>query len=201
MKSIISENWNKFLLKEAMRTPNELPDDVYILIDDIADGDNVSFIYVDNDGNQLREGDDVYGILEITKDFVGGCHGAWSIFFAKSAQGWGPLLYDVAMEWTTMRRSGLMADRTGVSDKAYEVWAHYMNNRSDVEKIQLDNLNNDLTPEERDNCVQKSSESHGNRLDIEWHKTPTSKVYKKNDPTMIRTLQSMDKLIFGDDGY
>jgi hypothetical protein len=52
-------------------------------------------------------------------------------------KGWGPLLYDVAIDYASLQGSGLMSDRTSVSDSARGVWEKY-SKRSDVEKYQTD---------------------------------------------------------------
>jgi hypothetical protein len=49
-----------------------------------------------------------------------------------ATQGWGPLLYDVAMELATLHGDGVVSDRTGVSDRAQGVWRHYDESRQDV---------------------------------------------------------------------
>ena len=56
-------------------------------------------------------------------------------------KGYGPLLYDVAMELVGpgdyMGDNGIMCDRTSVSAAARNVWKHYFENRTDVEKEKL----------------------------------------------------------------
>jgi hypothetical protein len=197
MKKIF-ENWNKYVLNEAMKGPEDLPDDVYVLINTEEFPDMVVFSYVNRAGNQIKAGDGpVSGFVAIAKnDEFGGCLGAWVIDFTTAEKGWGPLLYDVAIEWATMRGKGLMPDRVGVSDKAYAVWDFYLKNRSDVEKTQLDSMNNDLTPDEKDNCMQTSSNVHSKNKNIPWHDAATSKVYSKKSPEMIKKLDSLNKLVF-----
>jgi len=196
MMKVISERWKYFMLNEGMRHPEQLPDDVFvgIFVDD--SGEYVKFQYVDEDGQPVQAEEKVFGTLEITKEYTGQCLNAWMIEWSSAAEGWGPLLYDIAMEWTTMRRSGLMSDRNAVSDKAYKVWSHYLSSRSDIVSKQLDNLANDLTPQEIDNCAQVASEKYSAKSGTEWHKAATSKIYMKKDAKVIRKLQSLGKLFF-----
>jgi hypothetical protein len=192
------ESWRKFEIKEGMRTPDQLPDDVYVLIN-TEEEDDVVFSYVNRAGNMIKDGEGpVHGFVEVKReDGIGGCLGAWSVNFSNTSKGWGPLLYDVAIEWCTMRGNGLMPDRMGVSNKAYAVWEKYMQ-RSDVEKVQLDSLHNELTPEEFDNCMQSSSDMHAQDRNIHWKDTATAKVYRKKTPQMINKLDKLGKLVFKD---
>jgi hypothetical protein len=113
-------------------------------------------------------------------------------------KGWGPLLYDLAIEVASMEANGLTSDRSTVSDEAYKVWDNYFKNRPDVSKMQLDidkeqdylhKKVNQLTPEdETDDCSMESTfDYHG---DTTWTKSPLSKTYKKN-PQIINKLKSL----------
>ena len=105
----------------------------------------------------------------------------------------GPLLYDVAMEWATINGGGLMPDRDGMpTPEAQAVWKFYLYNRSDVTPIQLDDLQNTLTPQDdTDNCQQHDG-IRGSWYDLE--DSPLSKRYVK-EPTTIRALEEGDRLI------
>ena len=62
------------------------------------------------------------------------CGGAHIVRISGSKDfGMGPLAYDLAIEAS----GGLISDRGTVSDEAQNVWNYYMNNRSDVEAVQL----------------------------------------------------------------
>ena len=121
-------------------------------------------------------------------------------------KGWGPMLYDVAMEFATLNGGGLMSDRGGVSPSARKVWAYYMNNRSDVTAHQLDDMQNTLTPEEEDNCDQSVagyditgpddwySWDPASQVAVDWVKSPLSKRYTA-PPTMMDKLEAAGKLM------
>ena len=96
--------------------------------------------------------------------------------------GWGPILYDIAMEWATMNGNGLIADRNAVSGEAWEVWDYYLQNRKDVQAHQLDDLENTLTPEDPDNCDQEVAADPGDKWGLET--SPISKYYTKS-PVLI----------------
>ena len=108
---------------------------------------------------------------------------------AEAADGWGPMLYDVAIEYATLNGNGLIADRESVTDSAKAVWDYYMNSRSDVSGAQLDDPYNTLTDIESDNCDQEVAGE-------EWEESSLSKVWTK-DKAMIDTLQGSEKLLGG----
>jgi hypothetical protein len=128
-------------------------------------------------------------------------------------QGWGPLLYDVAIEISSKVASGLTPDRSTVSIFAYNVWNNYFKNRPDVSKIQLDidkeqyylkyfNVEKplkQLTPnDEKDDCGMESALTHIEKEDSnfkfdpsvreKWIQSPLSKVYFKNNFKIIPLL-------------
>jgi len=71
----------------------------------------------------------------------------------RQAPGFGPLLYDIAME--IAGEEGIMGDRMLVSDDAERVWRFYLNSRPDVKAIQLDrNYPEQFTDTEEDDCPQ-----------------------------------------------
>lgn len=63
----------------------------------------------------------------------------WEVEDAQAKRGWGPLLYDLAMEYVCSRLGdlGITADSSMVSGEAQNVWRFYFENRSDVEKYPL----------------------------------------------------------------
>ena len=116
------------------------------------------------------------------------------VSMASASNGWGPLLYDTAIELATLNGSGLIADRESVSNDAEWVWRHYMEQRGgEVEAIQLDNLDNYFTSQEEDNCNQDVP------MDYEgpngWQDSPLSKMYKKSPASTIEKLRSLGKLV------
>ena len=137
---------------------------------------------------------------------LGSCGGAWMVGSSEAKSGWGPLIYDVAMEYATIHGGGLMSDRGSVSDDARGVWNYYMANRGDVTGIQMDDSKNTLTPEEEDNCDQEVAGglvarylSHNETRAEEpenpdWMKSSLSKRWTK-PPTQIEKLRSLGRLV------
>ena len=116
-----------------------------------------------------------------------------------AASGWGPLLYDVAMEYATREGGGLISDRSSVSAEARSVWDYYMKNRGDVTGIQMDDLKNTLTPEEEDNCNQQSASFNDWAIDpgdmeTDWEESPLSKRWTK-PPTAMNAMKAAGKLV------
>ena len=117
------------------------------------------------------DGGNAYG-----SDF-GNCSGAEMVGKSYAARGLGPLLYDIAIEWT----DGLMADRMEVSSDAENVWDKYMNSRPDIQAWQLDVPKDynmpQLTPyDEEDDCEQAVPIQ---RMRDAWADSSLSKMYQK----------------------
>ncbi len=191
------------LLTESAKGPADLPDGVYVGIKSF--GNNTQVFYSDAEGNRRVTIKPPVGRVAVAKpgrsphsaQNPGSCLGSWQVISSQVSDGWGPLLYDVAME--VVGDAGLMADRGSLSDDAYNVWKYYMNSRPDVVKKQLDDPDNTLTPEEEDNCDIDSAPEVN---EIEWETqlvgalrdSPVMKVYTKG-PTTIQELESMGRLI------
>lgn len=60
---------------------------------------------------------------------------AWVVEGVVANQGWGPFLYDIAMEYAGAK--GLLPDRLEVSHEAQSVWEYYFNRRPDVQKTPI----------------------------------------------------------------
>ena len=99
-------------------------------------------------------------------------------------EGFGPLLYDIAIEWATQNGGGLISDRSSVSDDAQAVWSYYERNRDDVTAHQLDDLENTLTPEDEDNCDQEIGRATITGMYNTWQDSQLSKRYTKPPTTM-----------------
>jgi hypothetical protein len=92
---------------------------------------------------------------------------------------------------------GLMADRGSLSADAFAVWEKYME-RGDVQKKQLDDEENTLTPEEEDNCTTDTAHQRQDFLGWEsrefYRASPVMKVYTKG-PTTIEKLEAIGRFI------
>ena len=197
------------LLTEAAKKPRDLPAGVHIVID--PQGNRGAAIhYADEDGDGIVATQDgpwgeIY-IVDVAGHYIDSpCGSAWKVSSANTGSGWGPMLYDVAMEYATVMGGGLIADRDAVSPDARGVWAYYFNRRGDVKAHQLDNVNNELTPEiEEDNCDQKVAgfdvSRYGDRYSqrskkfVNWTKSPLSKRYTK-EPTTLNALRAGGRVI------
>lgn len=203
---LLREYIREMLLTEVAKGPEDLPEDVYVRVrKGIA---NFEIFYSDVEGNQLGTGLGtlpVSGYVNImapgSSAYVSGasCSGAWVVVGSGANHGWGPLLYDVAME--VAGSAGLMADRSSLSEDAYNVWQVYMS-RGDVQKKQLDTLDNELTPDDADNCGTETARQFDDMFDDyrsdekkqALRDSPVMKVYTKG-PTAIGGLESAGRLI------
>ena len=123
----------------------------------------------------------------------GPCLGAKIVSSSHMKKGFGPLAYDVAIEAT----GGLAPDRDSVSKSANAVWDRYMNGRADVQALQLDNDRNHLTPEDKDNCDQRSArvDSGGWSPIGSFWDSSLSKVYKKSGTPVMDELRKRSMLV------
>lgn len=177
--------------------PKDLPEGAYVTILD-TDPD-FYFYYSDEYGQELQEGTEIFGsvmISRVSTNLDGNCFKGMTVVETKDTKsGWGPLLYDIALEFATQNSNGLMSDRSTVTDAAANVWQKYLDTRSDVKAVQMDNMENELTPSDEDNCDQSSAEEWADEKGGEWTDSPLSKIYKKQNANMSTELDSLNKLL------
>ena len=200
------------LLKEAAMGPNDLAkNDLYITIataevDGIMGAGDYQIFYSDKDGKPTNFKHAAHGEISIglPEERRGPCDGAFVVIFSQVKAGWGPMLYDIAMEIATEKGNGLASDRVAVTSDAENVWNFYLNNRSgDVKPHQLDLTDKELKyyddlgleyltkDKPEDDCAQINTvKSHG----AEWHTSSLSKRYTKA-PTTLSALRGAKRLI------
>ena len=216
---LLLENWKRFLnegidprIQKQLAALLALPEDISILIEEgpsMGTGNIMTFQYVKILGRKplefyrlQREDSTKYenrkviktglphGGVEIWKTDAGECLNGWAVLQSGAERGWGPLLYEVALEWASEHGGGLTSDRGIVSDYAIAVWDKYTN-RGDVEVKQMDVDHKEkwmrdyaeLTPDIKvDDCDQ------GKAIDLKgdkWMDTSVSKMfYKDSTPVM-----------------
>lgn len=210
---LIMESWKNFLLAEAAKN-----------IDDVLADPNI-FLYMlegtDSDFQTPKAYFRLYKIDENGKSTnlakirirkrPENCLGGWEVILSIAfVDKWGPLIYDIAMEYTG--KDGLMADRDIVSEEAYDVWQYYLENRSDVKSKQLDWEDKPfITPDnEHDDCEQNSYiDDHFRKLyryvnfapdeEIEheyaYEASPITHVYVKNGSPTLDALRKNKRII------
>ena len=117
------------LLTEAAKRPQDLPDSVHVVIDSPPGAVSAKIFYAEEDGKPIAGAAASRGfpwghifIVDITgREDTGPCGGAWKVSSSRTGSGWGPMLYDVAMEYATVVGGGLIADRSAVSPEARRV--------------------------------------------------------------------------------
>jgi len=195
LKQLINE-----VLEEGMKTLADLPEGVFVKIDGDVE-DVIDIYYADKEGRAIKFENDSKPFGQISmdeevplaEDFP--CLHAFMIAYSDASKGWGPLLYDVAIEVATLRAGGLVSDRSIVSQDAYNVWDKYNSGRGDVEKLQLDDEDGTLTPDDHDDdCLQNISYEYQEKTGIPWHESPLSKLYRK-PPTTINALKNSGRLM------
>ena len=156
------------LLNEAAMALADLPEDTYIGIDDMED--EIAIFYCDADGNSLKLGNIN---MEEPPKAAGPCNGAYLITWVEASKGYGPLLYDLAMEYATRKGGGLTADRKTVQDDAIKVWDYYAAKRDDVSPIQLDAYDDGTDKSCRMKAAKKNNPN--------WQESSLSKAWTKPD--------------------
>ena len=176
------------LLAEGMKTIDDLPGGVKVEVTDYGDSVLIALSSsYDKSRNRKPDGRIMIG----EPDDVGACGGAWVIKMVAADPGWGPFMYDIAMEWATMNHNGLAPDRDEVSADARRVWNYYFNRRAgkggDVVAHQLD----DEKADTEESCVQTLPRKFEG--DDYWKDSPLSKRYTKSPPTTIDALKLAKK--------
>jgi hypothetical protein len=129
----------KKLITEAAMGPRDLPENAYVTIRDA--GGELEIIYTTKDGYDLSNiQSEVRGMIKMSKntDAEKCVKDVWIVGVADAASGWGPMLYEVAIEYASKHGKGLTSDRQLVSTAAKGVYDFYQSKRSDVQKVQMD---------------------------------------------------------------
>ena len=221
---LILENWRKYLKEEkvGMMTVDDLVEnDLHILVKKSPITDHsIDFYYARRHERPAEDAYEilgspaagpVYGNVEIANyeaevDEDGPCGLAWQVKYSQAANKWGPLLYDVAIEYATLWGDahcpdpkgcgGLIPDREQVSVHARAVWDYYLNKRAGVDGFQLDDLYDTLTPDiQVDNCDQSVASFNPDDArdkNVHWPDSPLSKRYKK-EPVTIDKLRELGR--------
>ena len=211
------------LLTEAMKTETDLPVDIGVeILTDKKDYAYIGYCVVDKNGNyvrslspgletaentifaknpkplpeEFRHPSGIYGTIAMERlrswedpD----CDDAFIVVNSVATPGYGPLIYDVAIEYASILGSGLVSDRYNVSADAQKIWKIY-SMRGDVDQFQCDDENNTLTPIDSDNLEQHAARKTAS-AGANFTTSPLSKRYSKQ-PTRMNSLKSLGKLVF-----
>ena len=201
---MIRELIREMLLAEAAFQPSDLPDGVYV---EIAETDNdVSVRYCDKEGQSFDSSRaPFYGVVSMSSKMPsrGKCSGAFIVYWAKAARGYGPLLYDVLIEFASELGRGVTPDRHEVSPAAQRVWSHYLNKRSDITRKILDYkpIPFITLDDKYDDCDSKVVEidwEEGYGANTTWENyyksSPLNYVYFSKGTPTIDKLRSAGKL-------
>ena len=180
------------LLDEAMKTAADLPEGIVVVVDK-QNAPNYYKIYYAlqedlrsplkaGDLDRMERGVGVYGVLSIQlgRDFP--YEGNYVVESVKAADGYGPLLYDVALE--TVGKAGLKPDTKTVSDEASAVWKFYDTQRDDVQgELLVMDIN------------QYHTVMPGDRADKPGENEHLAQVYRKKNRSTTKELQDLNKLV------
>ena len=191
----------KIILNEGMVTMDQLPDGVSIeiwlrgaktcIIRYMKEDPVSGYLVAPNPSS-----DPAWGVIILRRGFYQ--KGLWEVTQSSAADGYGPLLYDIAMEYATEYGVGLVSDRHNVSDGkdgAQSVWNYYLQHRDgvDVEAHQMDDLHNTLTDTPVDNIDQSIAKKTSTGIE-RWSDSAFSKRYTK-EPTLLNKYEDK-KIIY-----
>ena len=164
-----------------MVMPNQLDGSLRILLDDITNKSfEITIQEFDEKGRLIDEPGSLIAVK--LKDNEKGCpDGTYEIIHSDAVSGYGPLMYDIAIEWSSVVGEGIMSDRQSVSSDAQNVWMKYFNDRPDVIKIPL--------PETCEDPVAGTFR-YGSPVQSTW----SINRYKKESMPVISQLASLDKI-------
>jgi predicted nucleotidyltransferase len=179
-------------LDEAMKTAADLPEDVVVVVRREPDGSGFKIYYAERDKpnvslkagdlDRMEAGIDIFGALHIGRGRNEPYEDVYIVTSSKAKDGFGPLLYDVALEMAG--KSGLKPDVLDVSDDASAVWKHYDDQREDVDSQMLvrsvDDFNK-VMPDDR-------AEDPGTNEHL-------AQVYFKKNRDITQELMGQDKLV------
>jgi len=195
LRSLIRE---QLLLNEAALTPSDLMSlgDVDVVAKCLKSNGNVNIYITNKDSGEVERAAEIRFEKPYYNLQAGGpCSKAWEVTWSSArVKGLGPLIYDIAMEILSLKGLSLASDRDEVSDKAQKIWDFYDTERGDVEKIQLDNEDGDLTPDyPDDDCNQfmsrsVSADSGGSK---KWNDVSLSRAFMKKSTPILDELNSL----------
>jgi hypothetical protein len=173
------ERWRDFMNESAMGVA-EIPKDWGITI---KDGTKKAIITLED----YRE-KKVMGKVVILNDDKVECIDALMVQSSEAPSGYGPMLYDVAMELAGEK--GIYSDRTAVTAAAQNVWEFYEHSREDIESFHPAETVNEQGGE----CIETITQMFGE----EWEDDPLNKIFRRKDGNMptIDALKEADKLRF-----
>tara|TARA_Y100000310_G_scaffold81929_1_gene78543 strand:- start:266 stop:853 length:588 start_codon:yes stop_codon:yes gene_type:complete len=189
---LLREYIRNILSEGAKGVLDLVEDDIYVTLE--IDGFGFGVTLTDSEARQSRSnanGEVLVYSPSAPMDNYGSCDNAFMVGSSEADGGWGPFIYDIAIEYSTLNGGGLMPDRDMVSSDARRIWDYYLNSRGDVQAHQLDDLENKLTPTDKDNCHQASAIKDKGPEFIE---SSLSKRYTKA-PTIINALRKAGRLI------
>ena len=166
---------------------NQLPQDCFIAIRD-SGGNTYNIYYSDKNYSFYKINGKNLGSLVIGLSEENPTKLIYEVIGVNSERGFGPLLYDIAMELVNKLTNGkgyLKPASNGVSDAAVNIWDNYFK-RSDVNKRPLDSLQNQITPTKIDNVdMDVPKDKYGDNPKLSghqqpWYNKPLSNGYQKS---------------------
>ena len=138
---LIMEKFDRFINEEMSAVERSLDallkSDYNIYVESDSDYLNISIGTDDNDSELGR----------IEAQPLDNCSKVWYVSDVEAQQGWGPLLYDLAIAYCSINdregndRQGLTADKSAsTTEAAFNVWKYYYNKRESIGKEQIKNI-------------------------------------------------------------
>jgi hypothetical protein len=176
---MILENWRAFV-NEAAFTPAQVPQGWKFTIED----NESSKVIV----SMIDHHDKVVAKIVIQNDERIPCVEALSVESVFAPKGYGPMLYDLAMELAGEK--GIYSDRVAVSSAAQKIWEFYEHRRNDVESFHPLEFIDETESECFDDVVHLFGE--------EWEEEPSNKIFRKisGKTATLEALKNAGKIKF-----
>jgi len=175
-------------LFEAAKSPEELPATWHIQVKKKPGQYNISLLQANNKevpGSAIRRSGVTISMSNLKKCGLL----SWEVVHSSAPKGWGPLLYDIAMEIADS--AGIFSDRASVSEQAQAIWDFYAHNREG----EIENFHPlELFDIEEEDCVETVNQLFGDEYDF----SASNRIYRRADgrTPVLDKMNKMGKIKF-----
>ena len=193
------------VLKEAAKSIDDL-DKYWINVT----GDNDKYhvgLMQPGEGIWAEYGDEIgfVAVRRLDSSMGKGAQDCFETYNTEAPSGWGPLLYDIAMEIAVLLDGVLVSDRNKISQDARSLWSYYKNQRSDVQAHQMDDASARIVTPDDDSDdiinpppwndhkrIEREIDQNKDELISKFKKDPQTSSYTKS-VTIIPNLKNLKK--------
>lgn len=143
------------------------------------------------------------GTVSLRKPRGGPTNGALEVISSAAEQGYGPLMYDIAMSIAPSHE--IVPDRENVSSDARGVWSFYFHNRKDVKHHHIDDAENPKTPPKSDDGsvypeeIRKGEDANPLNYSYSSTSTPSGRSMNVKHEEFVHKLVERLQAVIGND--